>query len=62
MVVAAVARGRFAPRRGAGGVEARARTPRHDPADEPLSTWVDEWFAAYDAGAGVTTYGGLGVR
>jgi predicted metal-dependent hydrolase len=38
--------------------EAKAQTPRHDPANEPLPTWVDEWHAAYDSGADVTSYAG----
>ena len=37
---------------------AKSRTPGHDPADEPLPAWVDEWHAAYDSGADVTTYEG----
>jgi predicted metal-dependent hydrolase len=37
---------------------ARSQTPRHDPAREPLPTWVDEWHKAYDSGADVTTYEG----
>ena len=37
---------------------ARSQTPRHDPAQEPLPAWVDEWHAAYDCGADVTTYEG----
>lgn len=37
---------------------ARSQMPRHDPARELLPTWVDEWHAAYDAGADVTTYEG----
>jgi predicted metal-dependent hydrolase len=36
----------------------KSQTPGHDPAREPLPTWVDEWHAAYDAGADVTTYEG----
>jgi predicted metal-dependent hydrolase len=39
--------------------ETKAQTPRHDPADEPLPTWVTEWHAAYDSGADVTTYEGV---
>jgi predicted metal-dependent hydrolase len=39
--------------------EAKAQTPRHDPADEPLPTWVTEWHAAYDSGADTTTYEGV---
>jgi predicted metal-dependent hydrolase len=37
---------------------ARSQTPRHDPAREPLPTWVNEWHAAYESGADVTTYEG----
>lgn len=37
---------------------AKSQTPGHDPAHEPLPTWVDEWHAAYDSGADVTTYEG----
>ena len=39
--------------------ETKAQTPRHDPANEPLPTWVTEWHAAYDSGADVTTYEGV---
>jgi hypothetical protein len=35
-----------------------SQTPRHDPAREPLPTWVNDWHAAYDSGADVTTYQG----
>jgi predicted metal-dependent hydrolase len=38
--------------------ETKAQTPHHDPAHEPLPAWADKWFAAYDAGADVTTYQG----
>jgi predicted metal-dependent hydrolase len=37
---------------------AMSQTPRHDPAQEPLPAWVDEWHAAYASGADVTTYEG----
>jgi hypothetical protein len=37
---------------------AKSQTPRHDPGDERLPAWVDDWHAAYDAGADVTTYEG----
>lgn len=37
---------------------AKSQTPRHDPAHEQLPAWIDEWHAAYDAGADVTTYRG----
>jgi hypothetical protein len=40
---------------------ARTQTPGHDPAREPLPTWADRWHAAYDAGADVATYGGVGL-
>ena len=39
--------------------ETMAQTPRHDPADEPLPTWVTGWHAAYDSGTDVTTYEGV---
>jgi predicted metal-dependent hydrolase len=38
--------------------EALAQTPRHDPAVEPLPTWVDQWHEAYNAGADIATYAG----
>ena len=37
---------------------AKSQTPGHDPAQEPLPTWVGEWHEAYDSGADVTTYEG----
>src|SRR5262245_40971658 len=37
---------------------ARSQTPRHDPAEEALPTWLNEWHAAYDSGADVTTHAG----
>jgi predicted metal-dependent hydrolase len=37
---------------------ALSQTPRHDPAHEPLPSWVGQWYAAYDSGADVTTYAG----
>jgi len=46
----------------AGGVALGMNGAAGRAVDEPLSTWVDEWFAAYDAGADATTYAGLGVR
>jgi hypothetical protein len=36
----------------------RSQTPGHDPASEPLPTWVREWHAAFDAAEDVTTYAG----
>jgi predicted metal-dependent hydrolase len=39
--------------------EAKAQTPHHDPADEPLPNWAQEWNAAYDAGADIATYAGV---
>ena len=38
--------------------ETKAQTPRHNPADEPLPSWVHGWHAAYDSGADITTYVG----
>lgn len=32
-----------------------------DEPDEPLPAWVDTWHAAYDRGADVTTYEGVGL-
>jgi predicted metal-dependent hydrolase len=40
---------------------ARSQTPRHDPAHAPLPSWVDDWHAAFDADADVTTYAGVGL-
>lgn len=37
---------------------AKTQTPSHDPADEPLPVWVDQWHAAFDAGDDVTSYPG----
>jgi predicted metal-dependent hydrolase len=37
---------------------AKSQMPNHDPTDEPLPAWVDEWHAAFDAEADVTTYAG----
>ena len=37
---------------------AKTQTPWHDPAHESLPTWVNEWHAAYESGADVTTYEG----
>jgi predicted metal-dependent hydrolase len=39
--------------------ETKAQTPHHDPTDEPLPGWAETWHAAFDAGADVTTYGGV---
>jgi hypothetical protein len=41
--------------------ETMAQMPRHDPAHEPLPPWAKRWHAAYDAGADVTTYEGVGL-
>ncbi len=38
--------------------ETMAQTPHHDPAGEPLPTWVTDWHSAYDSGADITTYEG----
>jgi predicted metal-dependent hydrolase len=37
---------------------AKSQMPNHDPTNEPLPAWVDEWHAAFDADADVTTYAG----
>jgi hypothetical protein len=39
--------------------EAKAQTPRHDPTHEPLPLWADDWHAANESGADVTTYEGV---
>ncbi len=39
--------------------ESLAQTPRHNPANEPLPAWADEWHRAYDAGSDVATYAGV---
>jgi predicted metal-dependent hydrolase len=36
----------------------RSQMPRHDPAGEPLPSWVSRWHAAYEAREDVTTYAG----
>lgn len=41
--------------------ETKAQTPRHNPADEPIPTWVTEWHSAYDSGADISTYEGVGL-
>ncbi len=41
--------------------ETMAQMPRHDPAHEPLPLWAEHWHSAYDAGADVTTYEGVGL-
>ena len=41
--------------------ETKAQTPRHDPSREPLPVWTDSWHSAYDSGADVTTYQGVGL-
>jgi hypothetical protein len=38
--------------------ETKSQRPRHDPAGEPLPTWVTDWHAAYDSGADISTYEG----
>ena len=39
--------------------EAKAQTPHHDPAEEPLPAWVDHWHDAYVSGADISTYEGI---
>ena len=41
--------------------ETLAQTPHHDPAREPLSTWVTGWHSAYDSGEDISTYEGAGL-
>ncbi|MHB8682135.1 MAG: metal-dependent hydrolase [Acidimicrobiales bacterium] len=41
--------------------EVRSQMPHHDPAREPLPVWARRWHAAYDEGADVTTYEGVGL-
>jgi hypothetical protein len=41
--------------------ETMAQTPRHDPTNEPLPMWADRWHVAYDDGADISTYAGLGL-
>jgi predicted metal-dependent hydrolase len=36
-----------------------SQTPMHDPADQPLPAWADEWMRAYEGGADMTTYFGV---
>jgi predicted metal-dependent hydrolase len=38
---------------------AKSQMPKHDPTTEPLPAWVDDWHAAFDAKADVTTYAGV---
>ena len=38
---------------------AKSQMPGHDPADETLPSWAEEWHSAFDADADVTTYGGV---
>jgi predicted metal-dependent hydrolase len=38
---------------------AKSQMPNHDPTNEPLPTWADEWHAPFDADADVTTYAGV---
>ena len=40
---------------------AKSQMPRHDPTHEPLPSSVDNWYSAFDAGADVTTYEGVGL-
>ncbi|WP_231967236.1 hypothetical protein [Mycobacterium sp. E136] len=37
---------------------ALSQTPYHDPADQPLPEWADEWMRAYDRGDDMTTFFG----
>ena len=37
---------------------ALSQAPAHDPADQPLPQWADEWMRAYDRGADMTAYFG----
>jgi predicted metal-dependent hydrolase len=37
---------------------ALSQAPSHNPADQPLPQWADEWMRAYDRGADMTTYFG----
>jgi hypothetical protein len=39
----------------------RTQTPGHDPARQPLPAGADRWHAAYEAGADVATYAGVGL-
>ncbi|MHB8438116.1 MAG: metal-dependent hydrolase [Acidimicrobiales bacterium] len=41
--------------------EWRSQMPRHDPTHEPLPPWVECWHSAYDGGADVTTFKGIGL-
>ena len=41
--------------------ETKAQMPRHDPAHEPLPAWAERWHEAFDSGADVTTYEGVGA-
>jgi hypothetical protein len=38
---------------------AKSQMPGHDPADEALPSWAENWHAAFDADADVTTYEGV---
>ncbi|OBK75625.1 metal-dependent hydrolase [Mycobacterium sp. 1164985.4] len=37
---------------------ALSQTPYHDPADQPLPDWAEEWMRAYDRGDDMTTFFG----
>ena len=41
--------------------EAKGQMPRHDPAHEPLPAWAERWHEAFNSGADVTTYEGVGA-
>lgn len=38
---------------------ALSQTPMHDPADQPLPAWTDEWMRAYERGVDMTRYFGV---
>lgn len=39
---------------------ALSQTPHHDPADQPLPSWVDTWMREYDCGTDMTSFCGEG--
>ncbi|MDR3648634.1 MAG: metal-dependent hydrolase [Acidimicrobiales bacterium] len=41
--------------------ETKGQMPRHDPAHEPLPAWAERWHEAFNSGADVTTYEGVGA-
>ena len=41
--------------------ETRAQMPHHNPAHEPLPTWIDKWHSGYNSGAEISTYTGVGL-